>query len=437
MISHLGRHEIIEVLGRGAMGVVYRARDPEIDRVVAIKTIDLQGLDQDKRDEYEARFRSEARAAGQLNHPNVVTIHDVGRNDDVAYIAMELVQGHDLSRLIANGQRLSTDEVLDIAIQVALGLDYAGQHGIVHRDIKPSNIMVLDDGRIKIVDFGIARIAAAPTSTLDGAGMLGSPSYMSPEQVMGRPVDSRSDIFSLGIVLYQLLTGVHPYTGENVHSIMYQIANEEAQRPSVLRAEVPDMLDPIVARCLAKAPEGRYQNAGELADDLRACRAKLSQAHAGLELLRNFRNGSTKNIHQLVYVSRSRSDVHMAELVDILTRAQYKNMRLDVSGLLVFRDGRFMQLLEGAEKTVKDLFATIQQDPRHTDVEVIWENDSAARCMPSWVMGFSASEHGSEDICARNFYIPPDATIQICESMEGEAGSHFLQFIQAWHTPAP
>ena len=437
MISQLGRHEIIEVLGRGTMGVVYRARDPEIDREVAIKTIDMQGLTRDQRDEYEARFRSEARAAGQLNHPNVVTIHDVGRSGDVAYIAMELVQGRDLSRLIASDQRLSMDAVLDIAIQVALGLDYAGRHGIVHRDIKPSNIMLLDDGRIKIVDFGIARMAAAPMNTLDGAGMLGSPSYMSPEQVMGRPVDSRSDIFSLGIVLHELLTGTHPYTGESVHAILYQIANEEAQRPSAVRAEVPDMLDPIIARCLAKEPEARYQHAGELADDLRVCRAKLSQAQAGLELLRNFRKGGNKNIHQLVYVSRSSSAVSMAELVDILTRAQYKNMRLDVSGLLVFRDGRFMQLLEGAENTVKDLFATIRRDPRHTDVEVLWENDSAARCMPSWVMGFSASEQGSEAICARNFYIPPDATLQICESMEAEAGAYFLQFLQSWHAPRP
>jgi serine/threonine-protein kinase len=430
MISQLGRHEIIEVLGRGAMGVVYRASDPEIGREVAIKTIDLQALDKGKRDEYEARFHSEARAAGQLNHPNVVTIHDVGRSGDVAYIAMELVRGRDLGRLIAGEQRLAVDEVLDIAIQVALGLDYAGQHGIVHRDIKPSNIMLLDDGRIKIVDFGIARMTAVPTRTLDGEPMLGSPSYMSPELVMGQPADSRSDIFSLGIVLHQLLTGTHPFTGESIHSILYQIVNEEAQRPSVVRAEVPDMLDPIVARCLAKAPEARYQHAGELADDLRACRAKLLQAQAGLELLRNFRKGGNRNIHQLVYVSRSISEITTTELVDILTRAQYKNLRLDVSGLLVFRDGRFMQLLEGAEKTVKDLFSTIRQDPRHTDVEVIWEHDSIARCMPSWVMGFSASEKGSEDISAQNFYIPPDATVQICESMEGEAGAHFLQFIR-------
>jgi serine/threonine protein kinase len=429
MIEHLGRHEIIEVLGRGAMGVVYRARDPEIDRVVAIKTIELRELDKNKRDEYEARFRSEAQAAGQLNHPNVVTIHDVGRSGDVAYIAMELVQGRNLGRLIADNQQLPVDEVLDIAIQVALGLDYAGRHGIVHRDIKPSNILLQDDGRVKIVDFGIAKMATSPP---DEAGMPGSPSYMSPEQVMGRPVDSRSDIFSLGIVLHQLLAGTHPFAGENVHSVMYQIVNEAAQRPSVLRAEVPDMLDPIVARCLAKDPEARYQHAGELADDLRACRAKLSQAQAGLEWLRNFSKGGNRNIHQLLYVSRSSSDVAMAELLDILTRAQYKNMRLDVSGLLVFRDGRFMQLLEGAEQTVKDLFATIRHDPRHTNVEVLWENDRAARCMPSWVMGFSASEQGSTDISARNFYIPPDVTVQICESMEGEAGARFLQFLRGW-----
>ncbi|MDD5180132.1 MAG: serine/threonine-protein kinase [Gallionellaceae bacterium] len=270
MIKQLGRYEIIGELGQGAMGVVYKAKDPLIDRVVAIKTINL-GLAQEEKEEYEGRFYQEAKAAGRLSHPHIVTVYDVGKSGDIAYIAMEFLQGRELREILNDGQRLPVDQVLDITAQVALGLDYAHEHGIVHRDVKPSNIMVVRDGHAKITDFGIARMASSAIRTQTGM-VLGSPKYMSPEQVMGKLADQRSDIFSLGVMLYEMLTGQAPFTGENVNAIMYQTLNTVPPSPSTLNPEVPGMLNFIVAKALAKGLDDRYQNAKEFANDLRACR---------------------------------------------------------------------------------------------------------------------------------------------------------------------
>lgn len=279
MISHLGRYEIIEVLGQGAMGIVYKANDPLIERFVAIKTINLQILTQEEKEGFEARFNQEAKAVGHLNHPNIVTIHDVGESGDIAYIAMEFLEGRELQDII-NAQRLPLGEVLNIVIQVAAGLVYAHQLGVVHRDIKPSNIMVLKDYRVKITDFGVASMASSLLHTQTGK-ILGSPLYMSPEQVLNHSIDSRSDIFSLGIVLYQMLTGQLPFSGDNANSVMYQIVNSVPQKTSSLNPDIPDRLDLIVSKCLEKNPDDRYQHANELADDLRSCREMLLHHHAG------------------------------------------------------------------------------------------------------------------------------------------------------------
>jgi serine/threonine protein kinase len=278
MISHLGRYEIVGELGQGAMGVVYKATDPLIDRIVAIKTITLS-LAQEEREEYEGRFYQEAKAAGRLSHPNIVTIFDVGRSGDIAYIAMEFLQGRELRDILNDDKLLPVDQVIDIVSQVALGLAYAHEHGIVHRDIKPSNIMVVRDGHAKITDFGIARMASAAVRTQTGM-VLGSPKYMSPEQVMGKLTDQRSDIFSLGVMLYEMLTGQPPFTGENVNAIMYQTLNAIPQPPSSLNSTVPDMLNFIVAKALAKDIENRYQNARDLANDLRACLGTMPRSAA-------------------------------------------------------------------------------------------------------------------------------------------------------------
>ena len=282
MISHLGRYEIVGELGQGAMGVVYNATDPLIDRIVAIKTITLS-LAQEERDEYEARFYQEAKAAGRLSHPNIVTIYDVGRSGDIAYIAMEFLQGRELRDILNDEKLLPVDQVIDIVAQVALGLAYAHEHGVIHRDIKPSNIMVVRDGHVKITDFGIARMASAGVRTQTGM-VLGSPKYMSPEQVMGKVTDQRSDIFSLGVMLYEMLTGQPPFTGENVNAIMYQTLNAIPQPPSSLNAAVPDMLNFIVAKALAKDLEHRYQNARDLANDLRACQGAMPRSAVPIDV---------------------------------------------------------------------------------------------------------------------------------------------------------
>jgi len=279
MISQLGRYEVLGELGQGAMGIVYKAKDPLIDRVVAIKTINL-GLALDEKEEYEERFYQEAKAAGRMNHPNIVTIYDVGRTGEVAYIAMELLQGRELRDIMNESGLLPVDQVLDIVAQVASGLSYAHEHGIVHRDVKPSNIMVIRDGQVKITDFGIARMSSSSVRTQTGM-VLGSPKYMSPEQVMGKALDQRSDVFSLGVMLYEMLTGQTPFKGENVNAIMYQTLNAVPAPPNALNSSVPEMVNFIVAKALAKMVGDRYQDAKDLAADLRACRDTLPRSASG------------------------------------------------------------------------------------------------------------------------------------------------------------
>lgn len=429
MINQLGRYKILEELGRGAMGVVYKARDLHIDRDIALKSVDLENLSAKEKEEYQLRFHQEARAAGRLNHPNIVSIHDAGEIGNFCYIAMELLEGRQLQQLLDENNLLSLDEILDIAIQAATGLAYVQQYGIVHRDIKPSNLVVLRDGRIKIVDFGIAKMPFSLISTQTRM-IMGSPLYMSPEQVMAHPVDHRSDIFSLGIVLYQILTNQLPFKGEDVHAVMYQIVNAVPPKPSALNVLIPDMLDPIVAKCLAKNPDERYQSASELARDLRACRAKLIEAQAGLAQLKRIGKAGESNIHQLIYESRPSAGIDEDALIDILDRTQYKNLRLGISGLLVFHNGKFMQLLEGEEKQVKELFEIIRRDPRHTDVTVTLETDSQTRIMPSWVMGFHVDSKQGNKVSEQSFYLAPDITMQICASMGGAVGQKFLEFLR-------
>lgn len=266
-LKQLGRYEITGTLGRGAMGVVYQAHDPLIERMVAIKTVSYAGLTTEEAEEFECRFFLEAKSAGRLNHPNIVTIYDVGRGDGLAYIAMELLKGQTLRELLDSGVVLSTRRIIEIALRVATGLAFAHANGVVHRDIKPANIMVLDNKIIKIADFGIALLPNGAV-TLDGAA-FGSPKYMSPEQVQGRMADGRSDIFSLGAVLYEMLTGRSPFTGNDLNAILYQVLNGAPPLPSSLNPRLPQGFDRIVARALSKNPDKRYQNAAEMAEDLR------------------------------------------------------------------------------------------------------------------------------------------------------------------------
>lgn len=282
MIPVLGRYKIVSEIGQGAMGTVYKAVDPIIDRTVAIKTINLN-LSKQELEEYEARFQQEIKAAGRLNHPNIVTIYDVGKTESVAYMAMEYLEGRELKDIIASGKLLPTEQVVDIAAQVADGLWFAHQQDIVHRDVKPSNIMVLKGGIAKITDFGIARLPNSAVKTMTGL-ILGSPRYMSPEQVIGKSLDTRTDIFSLGVVLYEALTGMAPFDGDNVNAIMYATVNTTPPPPSTHNRAIPAMLDLIVAKAMAKTVDDRYQTVNEFADDLREVRRQLDSAKPSVAL---------------------------------------------------------------------------------------------------------------------------------------------------------
>ena len=263
-IQTVGRYEITGELGRGAMGVVYKAMDPTIGRTVALKTmrLDVHGLDTQ---EMVRRFQNEARAAGVLNHPNIVTIYDAGEHEGIFYIAMEFIEGTTLHELLAEKRVLPTEEVVQLARQICRGLDYAHSNGIVHRDVKPANIMITANGTVKIMDFGIAKSGGQVTNT---GQVLGTPNYMAPEQVKGRPLDGRSDLFSLGVILYEMLTGEKPFVGQNVTTIIYKIVNETPITPRDLDVTVHPGLSAIVTKALAKAPDDRYQSGADLIRDL-------------------------------------------------------------------------------------------------------------------------------------------------------------------------
>ena len=265
----LGRFEVLAEIGRGAMGIVYKAKDPMLERTVAIKTINM-AMDRDGAEMYEKRFYQEARAAGGLNHPNIVTVYDIGKTETECYMAMEYIEGAELRSLLLPGKPLPVARALSIAAQVAEGLAYAHERGVVHRDIKPANIMVPDSGAVKITDFGIARMRTSSVQTQTGM-MMGSPKYMSPEQVIGKRADHRADIFSLGVILYEMLTGAAPFTGESVNAVMYQIVNFVPPAPSAVNPAAPAALDAIVARMLAKSLDERYHSAAEVARGLREC----------------------------------------------------------------------------------------------------------------------------------------------------------------------
>ncbi len=272
----LGRYQVERELGKGAMGVVYLGRDPKINRVVAIKTMALsQEFDADELEEVKERFFREAETAGRLNHPNIVTIYDAGEEHDLAYIAMEFLKGKDLAPFTKADGLLDFAKVFEIVARSADALDFAHQQGVVHRDIKPANMMYeIETGNLKITDFGIARIT---DSSKTKTGMvLGTPSYMSPEQLSGKKVDGRSDLFSLGVTFYQLLTGQLPFRADSMATLMYKIANEEHPPAALIRPDLPDCVDAVINRALEKDIERRYQRGADMAAEIRDCAARLA-----------------------------------------------------------------------------------------------------------------------------------------------------------------
>ena len=272
----LGRYEILEELGRGAMGIVYKGRDPKLNRVTAIKTIRFtDDFDEEQAAKIREQFYREAEVVAKLSHPNIVTIYDVGEDLDLSYLAMEFLEGESLESFARSDNLMPIRKSIDVAAQVCDALAYAHGHGIVHRDIKPANIMILKNGLVKVTDFGIAR-ATASSKTRTGV-IKGTPYYMSPEQISGMKVDGRSDIFSLGIVFYQLLTGELPFGGENLAAIMYQITTVEPEPPTTHNPKIYKAAVAILNRALEKSLESRYQNAKQMGDHLRLLAQKLDE----------------------------------------------------------------------------------------------------------------------------------------------------------------
>ena len=270
-IRQLGKYQIRGELGRGAMGIVYRGFDPLIEREVAIKTLRADLLEGNEKSTLLARFKHEAQAAGRLNHPAIVQVYDYGEDGEHVFIAMELIQGKELKEFIAEDARFDLPGIVRMMRELLDALAFAHSKGVVHRDIKPSNLVVLKDGRIKVTDFGIARLES---STLTQAGnVLGTPSYMSPEQFMAQRVDGRSDLFSTGVMLYELLTGEKPFIGNSFATIMHKVLRETPIPPSELNITLPTAFDAVVAKALAKRPDERFQNAGAFAEALEAALA--------------------------------------------------------------------------------------------------------------------------------------------------------------------
>jgi serine/threonine-protein kinase len=271
----LGRYKVLKEIGRGAMGVVYLGKDPTIQRFVAIKTMRLDTIDDaDKLQEVKARFFREAESAGRLSHPNIVTIYDAGEEHDLGFIAMEMLEGTTLKHWSRKPNLLPLDRIIPTLSTVAEALDYAHQHGVVHRDIKPANIMLTKDHMVKVMDFGIAKMGSSTKTQTDL--VLGTPTYMSPEQIAGKMVDGRSDIFSLGVVMFELLTGQPPFAADNVSALLFAIAHTPCPVLATFRSDLPPILQQVLDRALHKDAVQRYRRAGEFAQELRSYTSGLA-----------------------------------------------------------------------------------------------------------------------------------------------------------------
>ena len=272
----LGRYEVVRELGQGAMGTVYLGRDPKINREVAIKTLNIRDIEPQQVEDVRSRFYREAEAAGGLNHPNIVTIYDAGEEHDLAYMAMEYISGQTLAEHCVKGKLLPTFDVLRIAAEIADALAYAHDNNVIHRDIKPANIMLVEGNKVKVTDFGIARVMSS-SHTQTGT-ILGTPSYMSPEQVAGKKVDGRSDQFSLGVVCYELLTGVKPFTGDNIGALMFSISKAEYVPLADQAKRLPKGVYEVVGKLLSKGVTGRYKSSREAAQALRDCSSRMRKS---------------------------------------------------------------------------------------------------------------------------------------------------------------
>jgi serine/threonine-protein kinase len=276
----LGRYQLERVLGKGAMGIVYEALDPKLHRKVAIKTILINQLDEETAKDFSMRFEREARAVARLNHPNIVQVYDFGKEGEVAFLVMEFIKGTELKSSLSGNQLIDRKECVRVMCELLDALDFAHEAGVIHRDIKPANVMLDSQGRAKLTDFGVARLTDSDKTSVErtqAGTMVGTPAYMSPEQIQGQRIDRRTDIFSAGIILYQFLTGQKPFSGEGAWTVAKKIVQEEPPTPSSLNVAVSPEFDRVVAKALAKNPDTRFQTAREFARALqRAAEGKAA-----------------------------------------------------------------------------------------------------------------------------------------------------------------
>ncbi len=349
-LKKLGRYELVRVLGKGAMGIVYEGRDPNLDRRVAIKTVKVENLSHEAAVEYEARFRVEARSAARLQHPNIVSVYDSDRDGDMAFLVMEFIQGKDLKEHMESGTRYTVEETFRIMRDLLAALDYAHLHGVVHRDIKPANLIIEPAGRVKLGDFGIARMQDSGEATRTQGGLIGTPKYMSPEQTQGLKVDGRSDLFSAGVVLYQLLTGHSPFDGSNLFTIVQQIVSAQPLPPSRLNAALPEEMDAVVARALAKDRELRFANAAEFAMALQTASGFAGDASLTLPTYRFGQAGASSLGTSPAMATTGSATASVAQELEMLYWKELtaSATQQDIAGFLArFPDGVYADLAQG------------------------------------------------------------------------------------------
>ena len=317
-MASFGRYEIEGKLGEGAMGVVYRAKDSAIGRIVALKMLSAEvGAEE----ELHQRFQREAEAIGRLNHPNVVTVYDLGQHDGQLYMAMELLEGEDLRTLIESRAEVPLADRVRILMQICEGLGYAHSRGVVHRDVKPANIHVSASGKVKLLDFGLARVAARETITRRGV-ILGTPDYMAPEQATGKGVDRRSDIFSAGAVFYEFLTLEKPFKGKTLHAVLYQIIQEEPDALLTMNPEIPVRLAAVVHGMLRKDPEKRYAAMEDVCRDLAAIHDALRRSRSRSALPRPAEvTGEEARVKARDHVARARGRLDAGHPLEALLLA--------------------------------------------------------------------------------------------------------------------
>lgn len=361
-VKRFGRYEIVAELGRGAMGVVYKARDPQIDRLVAVKTVSLWGQEPEEEKEFRLRFANEAQAAGRLHHPGIVSVFDVGEDPENQdpYIVLEHVCGESLHRILAREKKLPLAKALKLAEELADALDYAHAQGVVHRDIKPANILVTEEGHAKIADFGIAKLNLAHF-TIPGK-VLGTPAYMAPEQLSGEGSDGRSDLFSLGVILYVMVTGHSPFPGSSATTVCFKVANRDPVAASALDMTLPSQIDAVISRAIAKDPEERYQRGSEFAEDLRLLQQpfKPTATTTSLRAMTSFttsvrQSGKAKTSPPAAALSQ------VQKVVDyILYKAPIRDLILGAATvLLLVILGAQSRLLVSAPKSVTSTDATL------------------------------------------------------------------------------